>query len=144
MMGVLWTMLTYQQITQIPSFQERFQLLYKAAHYDGREWGTQRFYNQAFYHSKEWKDVRDMVIVRDKSLNLAHPDYLVGAVPNIHHIMPIDLRDIRNGNYDKLLNPDNLITTNDLIHKAIHYGDGRCPYQQLVVRTPYDTCPWRL
>lgn len=136
--------LTYSELIQIPDFTERFHLLYRVAHQGAREWGSQRAINQVFYHSAEWRSIRDMVIVRDKGCNLAHPEYQMSLdTPTIHHIMPITYDDIRHNDLSKLLDMENLITTNDVIHKAIHYGHGDCPYAPIVVRTPYDTCPWR-
>lgn len=136
-------MTTYHQIIQATSFEERFKLLYEEAHLDFRDWGMQRGLNQAFYHSDEWRSLRNSIIIRDGGCNLAHPDYAISKRFLIHHIMPLTIEDIQNGNMTKLLDPENLILTNDYVHNAIHYGDGTCPYTEIVVRTPYDTCPWR-
>lgn len=134
---------TYNDVIQLASFQDRFELLKKVAMSSVRDWGSRRAYNRRFYHSREWKQVRDAVIVRDKGCNLAHPDYLLPSDPIIHHIVPIEVEDMLNGDPRILFDMDNLILTNQTVHNAIHYGQNECPYSQDIVRRPNDTCPWR-
>ena len=42
-----------------------------------------------------------------------------------------------------LLDPEYLISTTKNTHNAIHYGDKDLLPKDPVVRTKYDTCPWK-
>lgn len=105
--------------------------------------GVQRWLNQVFYRSKEWKDFRKTIIIRDSACDLAIPGREIKYGILIHHIEPITVFDIETRNVSKLLNPDNVITTVKRTHDAIHYGDETILYLEPVDRKPNDTIPWR-
>ena len=136
---------TYTELMEIPDYMDRFRYL-KLDGLIGREtFGSDRWFNQAFYLSREWKDVRREVILRDLGCDLAHPDFEFGQNDRImiHHMNPIELSDIRD-HTDFLLDPEYLIACTFNTHNAIHYGDEslvRPP--SFVRRAPNDTCPWR-
>lgn len=136
-------MKNYTELIQLPTFEERFQYLRMKSSIGQSTFGGYRFLNQEFYRSREWRALRQRIIVRDSGCDLAHPDYLLDSEITVHHIIPISPDDIINGDYHLLLDPENLILTCDRTHKMIHYG-GDSPYSQIVERHPYDTCPWRL
>lgn len=105
--------------------------------------GFDRVFNQMFYKSKEWKSVRNEVIIRDNGCDLGVEGYEIHGRILIHHMNPISLDDIRN-NTDFLMNPEYLITTVLSTHNAIHYGDENLLVKAPIERTKFDTCPWRL
>ena len=135
---------TYSELIQIPTFIERYRYL-KLGDKVGKEtFGFDRYMNQAFYRSPEWKHVRDIVIARDYGCDLGiEGREIYGRVRLIiHHMNPILPEDIRDRN-DMILDPEYLITTIHDTHLAIHYGDEHMLLQEPVVRFAGDTCPWR-
>lgn len=135
--------LRYTDIIQIPTFEERYKLLARQAIIGERTFGGYRPLNQEFYRSKQWKNIRNAVIVRDGACDLAHPDYLLENGLVIHHINPISIESLLSGSMDSLFNLENLILTSEKTHRAIHFGDGNIPYGQWAERRPNDTCPWK-
>lgn len=134
---------TYTELMQLPTFEERFEYL-KLDGVVGKEtFGFDRYLNQAFYRSKEWKRIRDHVIVRDMGCDLGVEGREIYGRILIHHMNPISKDDIVKQS-DFLLNPEYLITTVKQTHDAIHYGDsGLLAMGEPVVRQKNDTCPWR-
>ena len=88
--------------------------------------GFDRYMNQYFYRSKEWRRVRDIVIARDAGCDLGVPGHEIFGRVLIHHMNPIRPEDIRSRS-DILLNPEYLITTVHETHQAVHYGDESVP-----------------
>lgn len=135
--------INYRMLISIPTFEERVKALFLHG-FVGEEVDAYRYFRQAFYKSKEWKDAIREVHIRDNACDLAHPERPIVGPLIVHHIDPITLDDIEGHNYNKLLNPENLITTSDLTHKAIHYGDMRFIISRTIPeRKPNDTIPWR-
>ena len=135
---------TYSELIRLPTFEERFEYLKLGGKVGKDTFGFDRIFNQKFYISKEWKRVRDFVIIRDNGCDLAHEDHTIyGSKIIIHHMNPISLEDIEN-NTDILLNPEYLITTIHNTHNAIHYGDANLLPKDPIERTKNDTCPWKI
>lgn len=135
---------TYSELMQLESFEDRYRYLKLNGRVGVDTFGFDRIFNQKFYRSKEWLDVRDYVIVRDEGCDLGHPDHpIVGQRILIHHINPIDLSDILDAT-SFLMNPEYLITTIQRTHNAIHYGDAKLLDSDPVERFANDTCPWKL
>lgn len=134
---------TYSELIQIPTFEERFEYLRLNGKVGEETFGFDRWLNQVFYRKDpEWLAVRDHVIIRDNGCDLAIPDREIGTKILVHHMNPITREDIINRT-KFLLDPEYLICTMNITHRAIHYGDK----DQLILvpkeRTKYDTCPWR-
>lgn len=105
--------------------------------------GFERYLNQTFYKTKEWRKVRDFVINRDNGCDLGIEGREIFGRAYVHHINPIDPKDIYARNLSVLLNPDNLITTTHATHMAIHYGDESSIEELPLERSKNDTCPWK-
>lgn len=135
-------MRTYSELITIPTFEERFKYLQLKGDVGTETFGFDRYLNQVFYRSPEWKRVRDQVIIRDNGCDLAHPEHEIVGRVIIHHMNPVSLRDIEERNED-ILNPEYLISTIHATHNAIHYGDESLLPRGPIVRTPFDTCPWK-
>lgn len=134
---------TYTELSRIKTFEERYDYLRLAAKVGEKTFGYERFLNQVFYRSPEWKTVRREVIRRDNGCDLGIEGRDILGVIEIHHINPITIEDVENSS-DILLNPDNLICTSPMTHKAIHFGDqSLLPKNEPIVRRPNDTCPWK-
>ena len=136
------TIRTYSELIRLPTFEERYKYLQLKGSVGIDTFGFDRYLNQKFYKSKEWKRIRDYVIIRDNGCDLGIADREIDRRVIIHHMNPIDLKDIQNVS-DFLLNPEYLITTTHSTHNAIHYGDEQLLVKEPVIRKPNDTCPWR-
>lgn len=126
----------------LPTFQARYQYLRLNGEVGKETFGFDRYMNQFFYRSPEWRRVRDFVITRDEGCDLGIPGREIFGRIVIHHMNPIRPEDIRNRS-DLLLDPEYLITTIHDTHLAIHYGDEHLLLQEPVERRPNDTCPWK-
>lgn len=133
---------TYSELIEIPTFEERYEYLKLTGKVGEETFGFDRYLNQVFYRSKEWRDIRDYVINRDNGCDLAMEGHEIFGRVLIHHMNPIRKEDILRRS-DFLLNPEYLITTVKLTHDAIHYGDKDLLMIAPVERTKNDTCPWR-
>lgn len=131
----------YRDLKQLPTFQERFEYLKLNGKVGEETFGFDRYFNQRFYRSKEWKDVRNYVIARDRGCDLAIFDREIFGKVLIHHMNPISLDDIRHSS-DYLLNPEYLICVSKQTHDAIHYGDDSLLVLEPIVRKPNDTILW--
>ncbi len=135
---------TYSELITIPTFLERYRYLRLGDRVGEETFGFDRYLNQYFYRTPEWKAIRNQVMIRDHGCDLACPDHEIpkGIKIFIHHMNPITVKDIRNKS-EFLLNPDYLISTIKQTHDAIHYGDESLLMLEPIVRTRNDTCPWR-
>ena len=136
------TMRTYSELITIPTFKERFLYLKLDGKVCEETFGYDRYLNQIFYRSPEWKRVRREIIVRDLGCDLGIEDRPLDSGIYVHHMNPINLKDISNRNLD-ILNPEFLICCSYSTHQAIHYGDEYLLLADPVERKPFDTCPWR-
>ena len=134
---------TYSELSKLKTFRERYEYLKLDGTVGEKTFGFDRYINQMFYKSEEWKRIRNYVITRDNGCDLGIQDRkIVDSVILVHHINPITKEDIINKN-EILLDPEYLITTIKPTHDAIHYGDESLLAEDLVVRSKNDTCPWK-
>jgi hypothetical protein len=137
------TMITrsYSELIRFNSFEDRFRYLALRGQVGKATFGFDRFVNQQFYSSTEWKQVRNHVIARDEGMDLGVDGYEIHDRIYIHHMNPMTVEDIEHGD-GVILDPEFLITTTHRTHNAIHYGDERLLPKQLVERRPGDTRLW--
>lgn len=136
------TFKTYREMRQLKTFEERFKYLQLKGAVGEDTFGFDRWINQKFYRSVEWRRVRDQVIIRDNGCDLGCEDHPIIGRIIIHHINPLRVEDF-DQNPDYLLNPDYLVCTSHNTHNAIHYGDENLLPKEWQPRQPNDTCPWR-
>lgn len=135
---------TYSELKELKTFEERFKYLKLGGVVGAETFGFDRYFNQKFYTTTEWKQLRNHIIVRDLGCDLGCEDHeIFGQRIIIHHMNPIDLEDIEKKS-DFLLNPEFLITTIHSTHNAIHYGDESLIITAPIERCRNDTCPWKL
>lgn len=133
---------TYSELITFPTFEERYDYLRLGGKVGEETFGFDRYLNQMFYRSKEWRSIRDYVIARDVGRDLGIEGHEISGKILIHHMNPITKDDIlRRSEY--LLNPEYLISTIKNTHDAIHYGDKSLLIIAPIERTRNDTCPWR-
>lgn len=133
---------SYSELISFPTFIERFRYLQIRSSIGFKTFDDMRWLNQGFYHSPEWRDFRRWIVQRDLGCDLACPDREIHDRIVIHHINPITPEDLEQHN-PLILDPENVITTVDLTHRAIHYSDESILILDPVSRSPFDTCPWR-
>lgn len=136
------TIRSYSELCQLRTFEERFDYLKLDGVVGEDTFGFDRYLNQQFYRSSEWKRIRDQVILRDNGCDLGVDGYEINGRALIHHMNPISIEDIRTMS-DFLTNPEYLICVTHRTHNAIHYGDENLIITAPIERTQNDTCPWR-
>ena len=132
---------TYSELRRFATIEERFRYLSLRGSVGEETFGFERWMNQAFYRSTEWRQIRNHVIVRDNGCDLGVEEFVIHDRIIIHHMNPMTVDDIREGNAD-ILNPEFLISTSHRSHNAIHYGDEGLLPQPFVERRPGDTKLW--
>ena len=132
----------YSELILLPTFEERYKYLQLNGIIGDETFGFDRYINQMFYRSQEWKQVRDYVIVRDNGCDLGIEGHEIRGKILIHHMNPIGIKDIQQVN-KFLLDPEYLITTMLSTHNAIHYGDESLLVTGPIERSKNDTCPWK-
>ena len=132
---------TYSDLRRLDTFKDRFNYLKLRGRVGDSTFGFDRHFNQKFYTSREWRQLRDHVIVRDGGCDLGIDGHDIHAGLYIHHMNSMSVEDIRSGNPDNL-NPEFLITVTHQTHNAIHYGDERMLPRQMVERRYGDTKLW--
>lgn len=133
---------TYSELILLPTFEERFKYLQLNGRVGDDTFGFDRYINQNFYRSAEWKRIRDQVIIRDNGCDLALEGHEIYGRILIHHMNPITVKDVELST-EYLINPEYLICVTHNTHNAIHYGDEKLLMKDPVVRTKNDTCPWK-
>lgn len=133
---------TYSELIQLPTFEERFDYLRLDGVVGKDTFGFDRYLNQQFYRSSEWKRIRNQVIIRDNGCDLGIDEYEIHGRILIHHMNPISIEDLQHVS-DLLMNPEYLICVSHRTHNAIHYGDESLIVSAPIERTQNDTCPWR-
>ena len=133
---------TYSELSLLPTGEERFKYLQLNGRVGDDTFGFDRYINQNFYRSAEWKRIRDQIIIRDNGCDLALEGYEIYGRILIHHMNPITVKDVELST-EYLMNPEYLICVTHNTHNAIHYGDEKLLMKGPVVRTKNDTCPWR-
>lgn len=135
-------MKTYTELVSIPTFEERFRYLELEGLVGRETFGFDRYLNQKFYRSPEWKRVRQEVIVRDNGCDLGIEDRPIFGKIIIHHLNPMSIDDITQ-KQTWILDPEFLISTCKKTHDAIHYSDESILFVEPIERKPNDTCLWR-
>lgn len=141
-MVILMIIRTYNELMLLPTFKERFEYLKLSGRVGEETFGFDRWLNQKFYRSAEWKHIRDLVIIRDNGCDLGVEGREIYGKILIHHMNPITKKDILERT-DLLLNPKYLISVTKQTHDAIHYSDESILMNDPIARSKNDTCPWR-
>ena len=135
-------MLRYSELIRIPSFYDRYEYLRLSGLIGESTFGFDRYLNQRFYTSTEWKRFRNQMIVRDGGHDMAHEDFPINGKIILHHLNPITIEDIE-AHSDILFEPENVVCVSHDVHEAIHYGTEDLLPKVPIERQPYDTIPWR-
>jgi hypothetical protein len=132
---------TYSDLSYFETFEERFEYLKLGGVVGESTFGFDRWVNQHFYTSREWKSSRDYVITRDYGCDLGISGYEIHHGLLVHHMNPVSLDDIVHGE-EWILDPEFLITTSHRTHNAIHYGNSNNLPRVVIERKVGDTTLW--
>jgi hypothetical protein len=132
---------SYFELDRLSTFEDRFDYLILGGQVGASTFGFDRWINQEFYTSREWKQVRNEVIVRDNGCDLGIRGFEINGSLLVHHINPMESGDIIHGE-EWILNPEFLITTTKDTHNAIHYGNRDMLRKPFTPRRSGDTKLW--
>lgn len=135
------TIRTYTELIKRDTFLGRFRYAVLGGELGVATFGYDRPMNQAFYMSREWKTVRDTVIVRDNGCDLGVEGHPIRDRVLVHHMNPIRVNDLVHFNHE-ILDPEYLICVSTRTHNAIHFGDEKQLPQPFAERYPGDTTLW--
>lgn len=133
---------TYSELLELETFEDRYTYLRLDGNVGVETFGFDRYMNQQFYKSREWKQLRSYIIVRDNGCDLGVLGHEIHGRILIHHMNPITQKDIMHGT-EQLMNPEYLISVSLDTHNAIHYSDESLLNTLPKAREKNDTCPWR-
>lgn len=135
------TLRTYSELAELATFADRFRYLVLTGLVGAPTFGYERRHNQTFYHSRQWKQVRHHVIARDQGCDLGIEGYEIYSHLHVHHMNPMTMDNIQTDD-GSILDPEFLISTTQITHNAIHYGNERQLPRQFAERRPGDTVAW--
>lgn len=134
---------SYSELRELKTYEQRFKYLQIGGRIGIETFGYDRYLNQMFYNLPNWKKVRDQVIIRDNGCDLGLEGYSIPGKVIIHHINPITIDDVLEGN-PEIFDPEYLVCVSHATHNAIHYGDETYPHKfEVIERRPNDTVPWK-
>jgi hypothetical protein len=131
----------YTELSQIHDLYGRYRYLRLNSGIGIATFGFDRWLNQKFYTSAEWRSVRNRVITRDRGCDLGIDGQEIYDRIAIHHMNPITANQVIHRDED-IFDPEYLITVSHRTHNAIHFGDESSLREPLVVRRPGDTKLW--
>ena len=132
---------TYSELIAHSTFEDRFEYLSLRGYVGESTFGFDRYLNQRFYNSRQWKQIRDYVIVRDKGCDLGIEGRDIFDGIRVHHMNPITPEDLEH-KADILLDPEFLISTSLMTHNAIHFGSKENLFRMPTERRRGDTVLW--
>jgi hypothetical protein len=132
---------TYTELTGIPDLVGRFRYLQIHSGVGVTSFGYDRYLNQRFYTSAEWRHIRNHVIARDRGCDLGLEDWPIFDQVHVHHMNPMSVGDIVHGE-EWIVDPEYLISASRRTHNAIHFGDENLLATPMIVRRPGDTNLW--
>jgi hypothetical protein len=131
----------FSELRRIETFEDRFDYLNLAGKVGRATFGHDRWINQRFYTSFQWRRLRDTVIVRDNGCDLGIEGYEITYGLLVHHMNPLAMDDMIDGE-EWILDPEFLICTTKRTHNAIHFGDRTLLPRPVIAREPGDTLLW--
>lgn len=132
---------SYNELRRIEGFEERFRYLALNGSVGSSTFGYDRWLNQRFYTSREWRQLRDHVIARDNGCDLGVDGYEIHDKIIVHHMNPMIVDDLLAGE-ESIMDPNFLVVTSHRSHNAIHYGDESLLPRKYVPRERGDTRLW--
>ena len=133
---------TYSELCQFGTLEDRYEYLKLNGIVGDVQFGYARYLNQVFYHSREWIDAKEHVIIRDQGNDLGVPGWRINGAIYVHHMNPVTLEQLKR-NDPCLTDSEYLISCSYDTHQAITWGSKILLPRPIVIRRPNDTCPWK-
>ena len=64
---------TYSELIKLPTFEERYEYLRLKGRVGEETFGFDRYLNQILYHSDEWEDIREEIIIKLNNIGSTPP-----------------------------------------------------------------------
>ena len=133
---------TYSELIKLPTFEDRYNYLKLNGQVGLDTFGFDRYLNQVFYLSPEWRKVHDAVVVRDFGCDLGIEGREIAKWATVHHMNPITVEDLE-FNRDIVFDPEFLICVSHNTHNAIHFGNEKKLFIMPKERKKGDTTLWK-
>ena len=132
---------SYSELVKLQTFSERYNYLRLVGQVGSTTFGFDRYLNQSFYTSRDWRQVRHAVIARDAGCDLGLEGYEIFDRVYVHHMNPLTKKQVLAAD-ENMFNLEHLISCTLNTHNAIHYGDSNSLVRLPPERRPGDTTLW--
>lgn len=133
---------SWDKLGKIPTFEGRIEYLRTYSTVGDPTFGYDRWINQRFYRSEEYKRLRRKIVAKQNGWDLGIEGYPLPEIFILHHMNPITVEDIINGS-EFAWDPKYLVCVSPATHRAIHYQESKNRLPLIAQRSPNDTSPWR-
>lgn len=133
---------SWDELGKIPTFEGRIEYLRTYSTVGEPTFGCDRWINQRFYRSEEYKRLRRKIVAKQNGWDLGIEGYPLPEIFILHHMNPITVEDIINGS-EFAWDPKYLVCVSPATHRAIHYQESKNRLPLIAQRSPNDTSPWR-
>ena len=132
---------SYSELVKLQTFSERYNYLRLVGQVGSTTFGFDRYLNQSFYTSRDWRQVRHAVIARDAGCDLGLEGYEIFDRVYVHHMNPLTKKQVLAAD-ENMFDPEYLVSCTLNTHNAIHYGDPNSLVRLPPERRPGDTTIW--
>ena len=132
---------SYSELVKLQTFSERYNYLRLVGQVGSTTFGFDRYLNQSFYTSRDWRQVRHAVIARDAGCDLGLEGYEIFDRVYVHHMNPLTKKQVLAAD-ENMFDLEYLISCTHSTHNAIHYGDPNSLVRLPPERRPGDTTLW--
>ena len=132
---------SYSELVKLQTFSERYNYLRLVGQVGSTTFGFDRYLNQSFYTSRDWRQVRHAVIARDAGCDLGLEGYEIFDRVYVHHMNPLTKKQVLAAD-ENMFDLEHLISCTLNTHNAIHYGDTNSLVRLPPERRPGDTTLW--
>lgn len=133
---------SWDELGKISTFEGRIEYLRTYSTVGEPTFGYDRWINQRFYRSEEYKRLRRKIVAKQNGWDLGIEGYPLPEIFILHHMNPITVEDIINGS-EFAWDPKYLVCVSPATHRAIHYQESKNRLPLIAQRSPNDTSPWR-
>ena len=133
---------SWDELRKIPTLEGRIEYLRTYSTVGEPTFGYDRWINQRFYRSEEYKRLRRKIVAKQNGWDLGVEGYPLPEIFILHHMNPITVEDIINGS-EFAWDPKYLVCVSPATHRAIHYQESKNRLPLIAQRSPNDTSPWR-
>lgn len=133
---------SWDELGKIETFEGRIEYLRTYSTVGEPTFGYDRWINQKFYRSSEYRKLRQQIAAKQYGWDLGVKGYPLPEVFILHHMNPITVEDIIDGS-EFAWDPKYLVCVSPATHRAIHFQVTKNQLPLIAQRSPNDTSPWR-